>query len=225
MSMRLLSPWFAAVPIALCSQSLPAQEEPHAHDYRAWLEAGPLFSDHTDLHSFPGAGGSSKLTLDTGVRVGLGADYGLTPYLTLGWEIGVLGSSVDRASGLEEMDAVITQVPFLVNLAVRYQNQTGFTPFIAIGLGGASTAINVDEARSSTVIAEGSDYDFVFAWQAAAGLKYQFNSGLELGLLYKYLWTGNAEWELDDDLPGADPELELDGIRSHAILAFISYRF
>lgn len=217
--------WVATVTVTLWVQSLAAQEEAYPHVYRAWFEAGPLFSDQTELHSFPGAASSSKLTLNTGVRVGVGADYSLNHYLSFGWEIAVLGSSVDKASGLEEMDAVITQVPLLINLAVRYENQTGFTPFIAIGVGGASTAINVDEARSGTVVAEGSDYDFVFAWQAAAGLKYEFRNGLELGVLYKYLWTGDAEWELEDDLAGPDPELELGGIQSHAILGFISYRF
>jgi opacity protein-like surface antigen len=227
MSMPLIRQWLAATSVALWAQSLPAQDgQPYQNVYRGWLEAGPLFSDNTELHSFPGTAGSSKLSLDTGFRVGLGADYTLSPYLSFGWEIGVLGSSVDKASGLEEMDALITQVPFLVSLALRYENETGFTPFISLGVGGATTAISVDEARSSTTIAEGSDYDFVFAWQAAGGLKYQFRSGLELGVLYKYLWTSDAEWELDDDVAGTgNPKLEMDGICSHAVLAFVSYRF
>jgi opacity protein-like surface antigen len=227
MSMPSTTRLFAAAFIALWAAGASAQEtQPYQHIYRAWFEAGGLFPQSTELHSFPGTGGSSKLTLNPGFRAGLGTDYSFTPYLSFGWEIGVLASTVDRASGLDEMDAVITQVPLLVNLAFRYENETGFTPFIGFGAGAASTAINVDEARSATARVEGSDYDFVLAWQATGGLKYQFRNGLELGLLYKYLWTGDAEWELNDDsLVTGDRELELNGIRSHAVLAFVSYRF
>lgn len=218
---------FAAGFIALWAGGASAQEtQPYQHVYRAWIDVGGVFSDSTELHSFPGVGGSSKLTLNPGVRTGVGTDYSFTPYLSFGWEVSVLASTLDRASGLQEMDAVITQVPFLVNLAFRYENETGFTPFVGFGAGVASTAINVDEARSATATVQGSDYDFVFAWQASGGLKYQFRNGLELGVLYKYLWTGDATWELDDDsLVTGDRDLELDGIRSHAVLAFVSYRF
>ena len=49
---------------------------------------------------------------------------------------------------------------------------------------------------------------------------------MALGLVYKYLWTADAEWELEQDFPvTADQKLELDGIRSHAIMGYVSYRF
>jgi opacity protein-like surface antigen len=210
-----------------CAHPSLAQEDiAHEPIYRAWLEAGALFSQSTDLHSFPGAGGASKLELDSGFRVGLGSTYQFKPYFALDWEIGVLGSSVDKASGLEEFDATITQVPFLVSGTFQYQNETGITPFVGAGIGVSSTTINVDEARSSTTTVSGSDYDFVFAWQLAGGVKYDFKNGMAVGVVYKYLWTGDVEWELEQDSPGtADQELELDGIRSHGIMGYISYRF
>ena len=203
------------------------EASPYQNAYRVWLEAGGLFTQNSNLDSFPGAADSSRLKLNPGVRVGLGSAYTFTPLLSVGWEVGVLGSSVDSVAGLDEFDAVITQVPFLINVALRYETDTGFTPFIGIGAGFASTAINIDEARSGTASVEGSDYDFVGAWQLAAGLRYDFESGLGLGILYKYLWTADAEWELDNEgaVSLGDPELKLDGLRSHALLAFVSYRF
>ena len=212
---------------AFCAHPTAAQEDtPDAPPYRAWLEAGGLFSESTELHSFPGAGGAAKLELNSGFRVGLGSAYEFKPYFALDWEIGVLSSTVDRASGLEEMDATITQVPFLVNGTFQYRNETGFIPFVGAGLGVSSTTINVDEARSSTTALSGSDYDFVFAWQLAGGLNYEFKNGVALGLVYKYLWTGDAEWELEQDSPGAaDQKLGLDGLRSHAVMGYVNYRF
>ena len=226
MSVPLRARLFAAGFVALWIQAASVQAmEPYPNVYRVWLEAGGLFPQSTELHLSPGSGGSSKLTLDPGVRIGIGTDYSFTRYLSVGWEVAVLGSSVDKAAAFEEMDALITQVPFLINVAVRYENETGFTPFIGVGAGAASTAINVDEARTGTSTLEGSDYDFGFAWQLVGGLKYEFKRGLALGVLYKYLWTSDAEWEIEDQFIGGDRQLELDGIRSHAILAFVSYRF
>jgi opacity protein-like surface antigen len=115
------------------------------------------------------------------------------------------------------MDATLTQVPFLVSGTLQYQNQTPFTPFVSLGAGAAATAINVDEARLGATSLDGSDYAFVFAWQLGGGIRYALNDRFGLGLLYKYLWTADAEWN--------DPDLELDGLRSHAVLALLSYRF
>lgn len=228
MGMSLTTRLFAAAAVALCTHPLCAQQpEPDEPIYRAWIEAGMLFSQSTDLSGFPGSAGASKLDFDPGFRVGLGSGYALTRYFSLDWEVGVLSSSVKDASGLDEMDATITQVPFLINGTLQYQNQTGFTPFLGAGIGAAATALNVDEARSGTTTLEGSDYDFVFAWQLSGGVKYAVNERIGLGLLYKYLWSADLDWELGNTSPSAtgDSKLNLDGLRSHAILAFVSCRF
>ena len=226
MSMRFTTRWFAAGAVAILSGQLWAQEkQPYEPVYRAWIEAGALFSQSTDLHGFPGATGASKLEPQTGFRAGLGSGSALTPYFSLDWEVGVLASSIKKASGLDEFDGSITQVPFLISGTLQYQNETGFTPFVGVGVGAAATAINLDEARRGATALEGSDYDFVFAWQLAGGVKYAVNQRLGIGILYKYLWTADAKWEVENSSSGADAKLEVDGIRSHAILAFVSYRF
>lgn len=228
MSMRFTMRWFAIGAIAIFGGQLWAQEKPpYEPVYRAWIEAGALFSQSTDLHSFPGATAASKLEMHPGFRAGLGSGSALTPYFSIDWEVGVLASSMKKASGLDEFDGTITQVPFLINATLQYQNQTGFTPFVGVGIGAAATAINLDQARRGTTTLEGSDYDFVIAWQLAGGLKYAVNQRLGVGVLYKYLWTADAQWEVQNNTPSStgDTKLEIDGIRSHAILAFVSYRF
>lgn len=219
----------AAALVIFLTHSVLAQENPSYEAVsRAWAEGGVMFPQSTELHSFPGASGTSKITLNPGFRAGLGTAYEFTPYFALDWEIAVLAATVDKASGLQEMDATITQVPFLVNGVLQYQNDSGFTPFVGVGVGVASSAISVDEARSGTARVEGSDYEFVFAWQATGGVKYALKKRLGVGLMYKYLWTANAKWDLDTTVapPGSgNQKLEVDGIRSHAVLAFVNYRF
>src|SRR5688572_28694897 len=97
---------FCALAAAACCMGPAAAQEEQPDDpaYRAWVEAGGLFSESTKLHSFPGAAGATKLELDRGFRVGLGSAYEFKPCFSLDWEIGVLSSSVDEASGLQEMD-------------------------------------------------------------------------------------------------------------------------
>ena len=218
MSMRLITRLFTTAAIVLFTIRIHAQQtQPYEPVSRAWIEAGVLFHDSTDLGGFPGSSGDSNLEFDPGFRVGLGSGYAFTPYFSLDWEVDLLASSVKDASGLDEMDATITQVPFLVSGTLQYQNQTPFTPFVSVGAGAAATAINIDEARLGATTLDGSDYVFVFAWQLAGGLRYALNDRFGLGLLYKYLWTSDAEWN--------DPDLELDGLRSHAVMAVLSYRF
>jgi opacity protein-like surface antigen len=218
---------FAAALVLFLTCSLFAQDkQPYEDVYRAWAEGGVMFAQSTELHSFPGASTASKLTLNPGFRVGLGSSYEFTPYFALDWEVAVLAATVDKASGLQQMDATLTQVPFLVNAQFQYQNDSGFTPFVAVGIGVASTAIDVDEARSSTARVEGSDYEFVFAWQATGGVKYAFKKRWGLGVVYKYLWTADAKWELDTTASASgNQKFEVDGIRSHAVLGFVNYRF
>lgn len=195
-----LAVWIFTVVFAAVSSG--QETEPQEPVYRAWLEAGVAFPQTTELHSFLG---TSKVKFNPGFRVGLGSGYDFTPYFALDWEIGVIGNSVS------DLDAFLTQVPLLINATFQYQNQTGFRPFVGGGIGGASSAIDIDDI--------GSDYDFVFAWQAMAGVKYELRTGLNLGLLYKYLWTGDTQWDLEDE------RLEMDGMRTHSILGFVSYRF
>ena len=213
---------------ALLAGQLCAQEkEPYEPVYRAWIEAGALFSQSTDLHGFPGSTGASKLETDPGFRVGVGSGSALAPYFSLDWEVALLANSIKKASGIEKFEGTITQVPFLVNGTLQYESPSGITPFVGVGVGAAATALNVDKARNGATALEGSDYDFVFAWQLAGGVKYAVNRRLGLGVLYKYLWTADAKWEVNDNTPLAtgDAKLDVDGIRSHAILAYLSYRF
>jgi len=222
--MRWLAVGFASL---LAGQVCAQEKERYEPIYRAWAEAGALFSQSTDLHGFPGSTGASKLETDPGFRVGVGSGSALVPYFSLDWEIALLANSIKKASGLEKFDGTITQVPFLVNGTLQYESPSGITPFVGVGIGAAASAINVDKARNGTTEFEGSDYDFVFAWQLAGGVKYAVNRRLGLGVLYKFLWTGDAKWEVDNDSPSAtgDAKLDVDGMRSHAILAFVSYRF
>ena len=228
MSVPMTTRMFAAALVVVLTRSISAQEnQPYEPVYRAWAEGGVMLPQSTELRSFPGASGASKLTLHPGFRVGLGSGYEFTPYFSLDWEIAVLTASVDKASGLQEMDATITQVPFLVNAAFQYQNDTGFTPFVGLGVGVSSAAINVDEARSSTATVSGSDYEFVFAWQATGGVKYAFKKRWGVGVVYKYLWTADTKWNLDttSSSGSTNQKLDVDGIRSHSVLGFVSYRF
>jgi opacity protein-like surface antigen len=219
---------FAASLITVIVPELPAQETPpYEPVHRAAIEAGAWFPQSTDLSGFPGSSGTSKLELNPGFRVGIGSAYALKPYFSVDWEAALLVSSVKNGGALDEFDATMTQVPFLISGVFQYENATAFTPFLGVGVGAASTAINVHEARIGVTSLEGSDYDFVFAWQIAAGLRYAVNERLGLGISYKYLWTGNAEWEFENDAISAtgDQKLEINGIRSHAILGYLSYRF
>src|SRR4051794_6806813 len=83
-SVPMITRMFAAALVIFLTRSLLAQEkQPYDDLYRAWAEGGVTFAQSTELHSFPGASGTSKLTLNPGFRVGLGSSYEFTPYFAL----------------------------------------------------------------------------------------------------------------------------------------------
>src|SRR5258705_9252335 len=93
MSVPMTTRMFAAALVVVLTRSISAQEnQPYEPVYRAWAEGGVMLPQSTELHSFPGASGASKLTLHPGFRVGLGSGYEFTPYFALDWEIAVLAA-------------------------------------------------------------------------------------------------------------------------------------
>ena len=203
---------------ATCVFGQPAGRiEPHGY-LRG--DIGPALTEDLDADFFPGAG-TVNLDLDPGMRFGVAGGALFGDYFALELETGWIFNEIDSISGFDDVDGYVSQVPFLVNAAFQFRNNTGLTPFIGAGAGGSAIGINLDEAESALVELDGSAGDVVFAWQGFAGLKFELNDNFSVGLIYKFLWSDDAEWEVDDRAQ----DIEVDGTRTHSISAMVSYKF
>jgi opacity protein-like surface antigen len=183
-------------------------------------DLGPAITEDADADFFPGAG-SVTLDLDPGMRFSVAGGALFGDYFALEVETGAIFNEIDSITGFDDVDGYVSQVPFLLNAAFEFKNNSGLTPFIGAGAGGVAIGINLDEAESATVELDGSAGDVVFAWQAFGGLKYEINENFSVGLVYKFFWGDDAEWEVDD----TSQDIEFEGTRTHSISAMVSYKF
>lgn len=181
---------------------------------------GIALTKDADVSSFPGVG-SARLDLDPGIRFSVGGGATFGDYFALEAETGWIINEIDSITGFDDVDGWVSQVPILVNAVFQFKNNTGVTPFIGGGVGGAAVGINLDDAVSSTVRVDGAAADFVFAWQGFGGVKYDINEHLSVGVIYKFFWTDDAEWEVEDTAR----DIRFEGTRTHSISAVVSYRF
>ena len=183
-------------------------------------DVGPAITDDADANFFPGAG-SVTLELDPGMRFSVAGGALFGDYFALEFETGWILNEIDSITGFDDVDGYVSQAPFLINAVFEFRNNTGLTPFIGGGAGGAAIGIDLDEAESALVEVDGSAADIVFAWQVFGGLKYELNEHFSVGLVYKYFWGDDAEWEVDD----TSQDIEFEGTRTHSISAMVSYKF
>jgi opacity protein-like surface antigen len=183
-------------------------------------DVGLAITDDMDTKFFPGAG-SVSLDLDPGMRFSVAGGALFGGFFGLEAETGFIFNDIDNIRGFTDVDGWVSQVPFLVNAFFQYKNKTGFTPFGGAGVGGAWVGLFLDDATSPTVRLDGEDADFVFAWQAFAGVKFELNDNLSVGLIYKYLWTDDGHWDVED----TGQDIHFDGTHTHSFSAVVNYSF
>lgn len=207
--------------------ALEAQNAESKWYFRADL--GASLPMETDLEEFLGLDpeGDVRIDFDAGLRLGLAGGYRITPWLGLELESGVLFNSINDADG-GSVDASLTQVPFMGNLVVQCNNFERWVPFVGVGAGGVSSILDIDErvaVGGGTLTVEGNDADFVFAYQAFAGVRYEFNDRMGVGLIYRFMGTQGPSWDVESDDFGDDLKIALDDVFTHSISALFHLHF
>lgn len=157
------------------------------------------------------------LDLDSGPRFSVGAGYRLCRWFGVGIESGLM--EVDWELSDNNETGGLLQVPIMANMEFRLPNKTSFKPYAGFSVGGALERIEFDRITDR----ENSDVDWVFVWQAYAGIRYQVFDKLSVGVAYKYLRTGNANWNAID--LGTSSDFRLGSMKSHTISASAIFEF
>jgi opacity protein-like surface antigen len=183
----------------------------------------------TDLEEFLGLdpAGEVEIEFDAGMRLGVAGGYRVTPWLALEVESGVLFNSINDADGAS-VDASLTQVPFMGNVVVQCNNFDRWVPFIGLGAGGVSSVLDIDDrvdTSAGTLFLDGNDGDLVFAYQAFAGIRYEFNHRMGVGLVYRFMGAQGASWDVENAGAGEDLKIAFDDVFTHSISALFHLHF
>jgi outer membrane protein len=193
-SRRSLACAFGACVIALLAFNSLGQE---GHFY-AKFDMGGGIAEDMDLQQFFGENvGGGDVKLDAGLRFGMAGGYWVTDWFAPEVEIGTMMNSIDSFGGSSQVDATLTQVPFLVNAKFQLPNKSIVTPYAGAGVGFSTSILSADYMQLGNTYMDGSDADMVFCWQVFAGVRFALNETMGLSLEYRFLAADGPSWEAE----------------------------
>ena len=168
---------------------------------QAYSADGPYLSANLGLAAMSDSdvtesGETIELSYDTGWTLGAAVGYRFNNVRVEGElsyqkndfdQVSAMGVSLD-ASG----DGSVTAL--LVNGYYDFANESAFTPYISAGLGYAKVEAN-DLNFVGSGMADFSDDDSVFAYQAGLGVGYAVNENVTIDVKYRYFATEDAEFD------------------------------
>jgi opacity protein-like surface antigen len=132
--------------------------------------------------------GGAKMSFDPGARFDLSLGYRLTTALNADFQTGFLYNSVNRIAGVSLSDvgasAEFYQIPLLVGVNYTIPIHGPIKGFLGADIGGVIGRFNATSPGGNI-----EHTDFTFGYQGTAGIKYEFNDRIDLGLAYKFLGT------------------------------------
>lgn len=220
--------YFSSLKFALCA-ALPLLTAVAAHgqstNFYFRFDIGPAWSQETDLDEFASENvAGAELKFDTGLRLSVAGGYQVTDWFSAELETGFIYNSGDIRGVASDGDVSVSRTPILANVVFQCPKSSPFIPFLGAGIGGAASLLYADDIAIGTTTADGSFGDFVFAWQAFAGVRYAINEQMSLGLVYKYFYSGASDWEPDLSI-GTSGDISADSIQTHSVGFAFNFNF
>lgn len=207
--------------------SFTAHAQPSGFYVKA--DAGGNIPQDIDLKEFFGTDVSgAKLKLDPGFRAGVGAGYQFNEWFAAEAEVGFFANNIDSITAPSPStvhNAYFYNAPFLVNARFQYPSRCPFTPYIGAGIGGSAAGFDADRIDIGNVHLSGSDSDVVFAWQAFAGVRYELNDRMGVGVEYRYFYAGSPTWHADFSVNTLTDRMTFGASHTHAFSLTFNFRF
>jgi opacity protein-like surface antigen len=182
--------WRLEHPLADFSPGSGHSRSPGDQDY-FFLGAGAGVAFMQDL-TLKDTGGA-KMTFDPGARFELALGYQFAKAWSYDFETGFIYNSVDRIAGTSlssvGASADFYQIPFMVGLNFTPTIYGPIKGFLGASIGGVVGSFHGSGPGGST-----DHTDITFGYQGAAGIKYEINDRMDLGLAYKFLGTTDHDF-------------------------------
>jgi len=190
------------------------------------FEIGPSFQQDGTLSQFTGLPGGAKIDYDVGFNFDAAVGYALNKWLAVEGEFGWNANQIGSAQGVSFQSTYFYNLPFMANVVLQYPiRRTRLVPYLGAGVGGSVSIFDTDAFSNGLVTLVGSDSDFVFAYQAFAGLSFEINENMFAGVGYKYLGTSDSSFSYEAAFGGPDADLSISGVGTHMILFSFIWKF
>jgi opacity protein-like surface antigen len=194
-------------------------------------DAGAAIPEDGHLTHLGGFPSGQTVEYDPGVALDLAGGYSFNRYFSTELQVGGTWHYINSIEGAYSDDSSFGTIPILGNIVLQLPiPETRLVPYLGVGAGGAATFFDTDElffrTPGGSFSLHGGDSDFVFAWQAKGGLRFDLNEKMSLGLGYRYLYTDDSSYSYDSAFRrGPDFKLGLSSHHSHTVALTFQMRF
>ena len=182
------------------------------------VDVGLTLNSSTQLEQFNNTPVDETIKFKTGSRFGLTGGYMINDNFAVEVETGFSATSVSSIGGDSPdsgEEVSIYQIPLLANVIWRIPTGMKLKPYVGLGAGMATSILDIKGINGLT---DGNDSTIVPAFQALAGIRYDFTDRLALVAGYKYLYTGSPEWD-------GGVQFKFGALKSHQINVGLNFTF
>jgi len=216
----------ATVCLALSAAGQESSSQSNRWNFR--FDIGGSMPNDPGVSEIGGPVGNGKMELSPGMQFDIALGYRLLPWLILEGELGVTANEIDSIGNWSYPDSAFTQFTMMANVMFEYPRGR-LVPFAGVGAGAAVGSVSFGNTTYysyyySWTESDGYGSDFVPAMQVIAGLRYEFSPDWSVGVTYRFLATGNQDFDVDW-WNGADFEFGVDSVSMHSVCLVFTGRF
>lgn len=193
----------------------------------SYVGIGPAFTEDGKVREFTGFTAGNKIRYDTGFALEVAVGYAFNDWVSVELEAGWIGSEIQSVQGFTHDDTFLYNAPFLASVTLQHRiPQTIITPYVRAAVGGSATVFDTDGFSNGTITLFGYDSDLVFAYQFSAGVRFDLNDQMSIGVGYKYFATEDSSFEYGS-FSGGGPvvRLGIEGVRTHVVTVSFNMKF
>jgi opacity protein-like surface antigen len=174
---------------------------------------------------------NDSISYGVGGGVDVSAGYAFNRYFSLEAQVGWTWNPINSVQGSSVHDTSLSTMPLMANAVLQWPiPQTRIIPYVGAGAGGALTLFDTGGFTSSApggpVTLYGNDTDFVFAWQAFAGVRLELNDKISVGIGYRYLSVDSSSYNFESYYyRGPTMSLDFSKLQSHMAALTFTMKF
>ena len=164
----------------------------------AKVDVGAVFQQNATLYQSLGAP-KSTATFNPGIRGDIVLGYDINESWAAEFDTGLLWNSMAKVGGAslsslgQSFDTYT--IPLLVNVTYKIPLKGSWSPYVGVGFGGAAAIASFNTGGLVPTVT--SDSTFVFAYQAAVGLKYKLTKNASIDIAYEFFGATDPSWNFN----------------------------
>lgn len=188
---------------------------------------GPVFFENGRVNNFGGSVPGGTIDYQTGLSADVAVGFSFNKYVATDFDLGFVGAKIRSAQGFSSDNSYLYQAPFMGNLVLSYPIPRSIVvPYIGAGVGGSAVTFDTDRFSDGYTTVVGRESDVVFAYQAFAGLRFNLNPTMSVGIGYKYFATESPTFTYPSGYYGGpDFQMGFDGVHTHSVQFTFQWSF